>query len=159
MIQNKILTLNWCFIVINDVKNIIESFALLFLLRSLQISFSIFFVWVYVRSKITTTSISWASIYRTTIMRSLNICESSTVTSKVFDTLFNCIRLDVSNWWIDRWEFVSTLVDVYEYNDDTKINFFLLNYIIVVCCWVIRVVERVNLEVWSSFVSIVLERI
>ena len=57
------------------------------------------------------------------------------------------------------WEFVSALVDVYEYNDDTKVNLFLLNYIIVVCCWVIRITERVDLEIWSSLVSVMLERV
>ena len=59
----------------------------------------------------------------------------------------------------DCWEFISTLVDVYEYNDDTRVNLFFLNYIIVVCCWVIRVVERVDFEVWLSLVSIMLERV
>ena len=59
----------------------------------------------------------------------------------------------------DCWESVSTLVDVYEYNGDTKVSLLLLNYIIVVCCWVIRVAERIDLEVWSSLVSVVLERV
>ena len=111
MIHNTIITLNWCFIVINDVKNIIESFALLFLLRSLQINFSIFFVWI-VKFKITDFCINFEHQFiNTTIMR-LNamFVNHQQLRQKSFDTLFNCIRFDVSNWWIDRWKFILTFV-------------------------------------------------
>ena len=76
------------------------------------------------RVKITTISIFWTSIYDTTIMRSLNVCKSSTVTSEVFDTLFNCIRFDVSIWWIDRWEFISAFVCAASIMNARKLIFF-----------------------------------
>ena len=124
MIHNTIITLNWCFIVISDVKDIIENSALFFLLRSLQISFSIFFAWI-VRFKTTGFFASWASVYQySDYATQCNVCESSTVTSEIFDTLFNCIRLDVSNWWIDRWEFISTLVCATSIMKARKLAFF-----------------------------------
>ena len=40
--------------------------------------------------------------------------------------------------------FDEELVDIYEYNDDTKVSLFFLNYIIADCCWVIRGWSKLN---------------
>ena len=59
----------------------------------------------------------------------------------------------------DCWEPASALVGAYEYNDGTEVSLLLLDYTTAVCCWAIRVAERVGLGVWPPLVSVVLGRV
>ena len=122
MIQNKILTLNWCFIVISDVKNITENFAVC---RSAS---QIFFAWI-------TTSSSQQIIECVTFMM---LCNQYFFDVFILVEAFNQLDVhDIFNIALSRrsyfsesismkdcWESVSALVDVYEYNDDTRVDFF-----------------------------------
>ena len=108
MIQNKILTLNWCFIVINDVKDIIENFTTL---RVNQ--FHDFLRLSLCRVKNHNSSLHQFENISLSIQW---LCDFNKqfvnfrlmITSEVFDTLFSCIRFDILFREIDCWKSIKT---------------------------------------------------
>ena len=129
MIQNKILTLNWCFIVINDVKNITKSFT------TLRINQFFNFLRLNYFQLIQIVKSSNAHVHDFCRQHSFDVF----ILTKVFNSTFMMFstnaffRRSYFNENISMkncWEFVSVLVDVCEYNDDTKVNFLFLYYIV-----------------------------
>ena len=130
MIQNKILTLNWCFIVINDVKDITESSTTLRVnqfLNLLRLSYQLV--------QIVKSSNAHVHDFCRQYSFDVFILVEAEFLSSTF-MIFSTNALSRRSYFSESisvkncWEFVSALVGICEYNDDTRVNFLFSNYIV-----------------------------